>query len=491
MGRHVLPFKLQANIDWNKLEANRLRDFKGEESKGTIEATATSNMWMLPSTNWEHSEDVAVYTGTARSAHVKVQYILECSSLCAVRGSVDHVVASKEVNIRGSIDPSSLHSPSLMGSYSPLGGTNETITLRAKLNRRTYSHGDSIDIQYEIKNNFSEPVKEVTFSLLNSAMIREPGELLPALHTASVSSASHTSLIDPNSALKSRISLAVPPSTVSRWFNVTKEGTKVSIEPLIRISISLANFQPHIFQSTLSVSPKARPLHGEKTPTETPAEDPSELSSPDSSPILTTSPVALSSNTSATLPILAEPASASIVDPSALYRSTARTILWVKDSEAAKCAHCTGVFSLFYRRHHCRGCGLLVCSNHSKSMPAPKLFGDKPRRVCKTCEILISSGQLTSNLEIITSSGQVIDPDLPVVRINEVFEATIHQELESTSVSTEPIDLGGLSYCQRDTSTDDDEDQLAYKIPASVPPATALASSPPNMGLLASKTKRR
>ena len=44
-----------------------------------------------------------------------------------------------------------------------------------------------------------------------------------------------------------------------------------------------------------------------------------------------------------------------------------------------------GGFTFFNRRHHCRGCGALVCGDCS---PTTRAIGDdgKPERICKTCE---------------------------------------------------------------------------------------------------------
>lgn len=36
---------------------------------------------------------------------------------------------------------------------------------------------------------------------------------------------------------------------------------------------------------------------------------------------------------------------------------------WVKDSEAKQCHCCKTEFSLFTRKHHCRGCGLIFCDS--------------------------------------------------------------------------------------------------------------------------------
>jgi hypothetical protein len=46
-------------------------------------------------------------------------------------------------------------------------------------------------------------------------------------------------------------------------------------------------------------------------------------------------------------------------------RRTAHGVRWVPDRDAPACTACTAAFTLFKRRHHCRGCGLVFCSECS------------------------------------------------------------------------------------------------------------------------------
>lgn len=419
-GRHVLPFSFSVDVSWSELDGDVYSDLEKDMIQSTLEPTPTSSQWMLPTTAWKHAEDVAVYTGTARSASVTVTYLLECSSLCAVRGSVNHVVAVKEVEILGAVDPWSIHSPSLVGTYIPVQSDPEaSIVVRAKLNRRTYHHGDTISVRYRISNRFSAPIKEIQFSLLNSAMMRDNllDTVLPTLHTTSISSVVDQTLIQPNTDVDKLITLAVPSKALPRWSTTLhgKEGsvgdaaaaghdiskksqTKIRFESILRIALILDNFQDHIFQTTLSISPSPRPLNIDNTTNEK-------------------------------------------LTPEQMQ--SARQIIWVNDREAARCAHCTGVFSFLHRKHHCRGCGLIVCSDHSKSMPAPKLFGLKPRRVCKACEALINSGQLTGNVrsDHQLSGEPKTDDDLPIVRVHHEAYALQMASLQLELGSNQKIDV--------------------------------------------------
>ncbi|RLN70251.1 hypothetical protein BBJ28_00019787, partial [Nothophytophthora sp. Chile5] len=60
--------------------------------------------------------------------------------------------------------------------------------------------------------------------------------------------------------------------------------------------------------------------------------------------------------------------------------------LWVPDEVAGACTICHASFRVFFRRHHCRRCGAVVCGNCS-SRRSPLFVGDSARaeRVCSPC----------------------------------------------------------------------------------------------------------
>jgi len=58
--------------------------------------------------------------------------------------------------------------------------------------------------------------------------------------------------------------------------------------------------------------------------------------------------------------------------------------VWVPDSDVSSCPLCKTPFTLFFRKHHCRACGIVVCGNcstHSLILPLDTL----KVRVCDTC----------------------------------------------------------------------------------------------------------
>lgn len=59
---------------------------------------------------------------------------------------------------------------------------------------------------------------------------------------------------------------------------------------------------------------------------------------------------------------------------------------WVPDNEATRCMNCDVQFTHFKRKHHCRSCGQIYCSQCSAdSIPLPKFGFKKAVRVCRLC----------------------------------------------------------------------------------------------------------
>lgn len=63
---------------------------------------------------------------------------------------------------------------------------------------------------------------------------------------------------------------------------------------------------------------------------------------------------------------------------------TPRVALWVPDAAVSSCASCAAAFSLLKRRHHCRACGDVVCSDCSPYTMAVEGYTGS-QRVCASC----------------------------------------------------------------------------------------------------------
>jgi len=62
---------------------------------------------------------------------------------------------------------------------------------------------------------------------------------------------------------------------------------------------------------------------------------------------------------------------------------------WVPDLKVTHCTGCKKEFGLLVRKHHCRGCGMVMChacTNQSRVLSQyNEYFGPNPQRICKEC----------------------------------------------------------------------------------------------------------
>ncbi|KAJ8981926.1 hypothetical protein NQ317_002096 [Molorchus minor] len=79
--------------------------------------------------------------------------------------------------------------------------------------------------------------------------------------------------------------------------------------------------------------------------------------------------------------------------------------LWIPDSDAMTCLHCDMKFTVLKRRHHCRACGLVLCSKccHLRFRLE---YLDAEARVCNKChDILNRDGNSSSGSELSPDQG--------------------------------------------------------------------------------------
>lgn len=70
----------------------------------------------------------------------------------------------------------------------------------------------------------------------------------------------------------------------------------------------------------------------------------------------------------------------------ALVSKPLYSVIWVPDDRARDCADCKQRFTQFRRKHHCRACGQVFCSDCTKQRIRLPQFGyTNPERVCENC----------------------------------------------------------------------------------------------------------
>lgn len=73
------------------------------------------------------------------------------------------------------------------------------------------------------------------------------------------------------------------------------------------------------------------------------------------------------------------------VKPISFWKSLSKES-WMNDNESTRCVLCNVSFSLFLRRHHCRGCGRLVCDRCSQGRVRSKK-SKTTERACDRCVV--------------------------------------------------------------------------------------------------------
>lgn len=71
----------------------------------------------------------------------------------------------------------------------------------------------------------------------------------------------------------------------------------------------------------------------------------------------------------------------------------ARAPIWIPDEHVTRCA-CSNEFGLTRRKHHCRACGQIFCSDCTSKKAKLKFANNKSERVCDECyDILKGRGK--------------------------------------------------------------------------------------------------
>ena len=69
-------------------------------------------------------------------------------------------------------------------------------------------------------------------------------------------------------------------------------------------------------------------------------------------------------------------------------KKVGKPVEWVPDNSVPNCMECKANFTMFFRRHHCRRCGRMVCVHcapNDNSRPIPEWGLSDPVRHCKAC----------------------------------------------------------------------------------------------------------
>jgi len=139
--------------------------------------------------------------------------------------------------------------------------------------------------------------------------------------------------------------------------------------------------------------------------------------------------------------------------------SEARPTLWVPDHAASSCMGCHTQFWFGRRKHHCRSCGRLFCSECSEQaipIPAEQLY--QPVRVCDQCYVSLTAGGNQAHTVIPCDKTERLDKlNKEETAIDASEENCVEKQLEerlnigatestncNTEVTTSAANTGGV-----------------------------------------------
>ncbi|KAM6960660.1 FYVE, RhoGEF and PH domain-containing protein 6-like [Aplochiton taeniatus] len=79
--------------------------------------------------------------------------------------------------------------------------------------------------------------------------------------------------------------------------------------------------------------------------------------------------------------------------------------IWIPDPRATMCMICTCEFTLTWRRHHCRGCGKVVCQSCSSNKYCLEYLKNQLARVCDQCFLILQEQKSDQALSPTISPG--------------------------------------------------------------------------------------
>ena len=98
--------------------------------------------------------------------------------------------------------------------------------------------------------------------------------------------------------------------------------------------------------------------------------------------------------------------------------------VWIPDEHVTMCQSCSIDFTVFRRRHHCRGCGIVACSSCLADSVPLIYLGLKKEKVCPSCSEIYAA-ELIAEFSCITENVPVDGTDviLPATRILDAMKA--------------------------------------------------------------------
>ncbi|XP_075218258.1 FYVE, RhoGEF and PH domain-containing protein 6-like isoform X2 [Lycorma delicatula] len=96
--------------------------------------------------------------------------------------------------------------------------------------------------------------------------------------------------------------------------------------------------------------------------------------------------------------------------------------IWIQDKRVTMCQACTAEFTVTFRRHHCRACGKVVCSNCSENKAPLQYMKFQTARVCDECHNYL----LNEFEDPISNMFEIIKTELCLTDYHAIAKAIDH-----------------------------------------------------------------
>eukprot|EP01126_Amoeba_proteus_P063586 TRINITY_DN8779_c0_g1_i3.p1 TRINITY_DN8779_c0_g1~~TRINITY_DN8779_c0_g1_i3.p1 ORF type:complete len:460 (+),score=60.73 TRINITY_DN8779_c0_g1_i3:58-1380(+) len=136
---------------------------------------------------------------------------------------------------------------------------------------------------------------------------------------------------------------------------------------------------------------------------------------------------------------------------------TANSVSWVRDESVAVCQLCTEVFTVIFRKHHCRVCGRVICKLCSSLSKLPEHGFNTAVRVCKSCYEAVTGKSFIPNLDQ-SSATVLLSQSVKAYQKNQLYDNFVSALSRETGIHPE--------YAQVLASVTDLEEELPtlYKV---------------------------
>ena len=116
--------------------------------------------------------------------------------------------------------------------------------------------------------------------------------------------------------------------------------------------------------------------------------------------------------------------------------------LWIPDNVVNRCMNCKTQFSVIQRKHHCRGCGQIMCKKCLIYQAIMRnISTTKPVKVCKNCYNRINEERIRSENFKKLHPGQKDEEEIMISNLNKLIPQTFESSSDTSEEDTNDMAL--------------------------------------------------